>query len=97
MEMEKLLTYHLISKGENDTPINNKCDCLRLSEVRIGCCCSGWKPVIKGNSLALFLMPTREMCSHYILAINHEREKVFVGINGNHYQVSVKRARELMH
>ena len=38
MEMKKLQTNHLISKGANDTPINNKCDCLRLNEVSFGCC-----------------------------------------------------------
>ena len=81
MEMEKLQTYHLISKRENDTMlitnviVSGSMKCISHS-------CSGWRPVIKRDALTMFCMPKREICSHYILAINHEREKVFVGING---------------
>lgn len=83
MEMEKLQAYHLICKRENDTTsITNVI--LSGSLKCVGHRCSGWRPVIKRDALTVFCMPKREMCSHYLLAINHEREKVFVGINGNH-------------
>lgn len=80
MEMEKHQTYHLISKGENDiTLVTNVI--LSGSMKCVGQCSSRWRPVIR-DALTVFCMPKREMCSHYLLAINHEREKVFVGISG---------------
>lgn len=81
MEMEKLQTYHLLSKGENDTTLVT--NVIVSGSVKcVGLCSSRWRPVIKRDALTMFCMPKREMCSHYRLAINHEREKVFVGING---------------